>query len=610
MKCPNCGAYGAASDEEVFEVRGQVEGRPVRKCRNCGEGLMIGRLGRARLIPDEIWSKMDAEWEQAFQGQVKEQSREETAGVAFLRDSLREAMTAEGFSLAEARENIESVGVVGQAVDAATDPATVDAYARSHDLIVKFVESELYPSAEGRQAERESRPLPFAAAFPTELERADTKEVGLGLLPAGGGSYLIALGIAKVMVHGFAACAINQQLRREAGYSALEPATTLHVEDIRRVWFERIDDEHERLIVSNRELGAWVASVCGHAYTSLVVSAGSLGIIETRHSLGSAEALTDQMMIQNRMLAVTDAYPGAETLDPFLIFYSTAGWTLYLANTPLWHLTSEIPDPIQRKMGDEGDKTFGRVANGDALQASGTESFEQAAASDEGAAGPLRREDHDFLQEEDWRFLQGMDWRRRMRAGDLGSVCEEIFHATLNQFPDGFSSEIEHGLDLATIFVARAPDNAPPLGTALRFVAARGVAVRFLEEPLERDPSTGELKDSSTGEPTTEWMRDALTRVAGELDADISSIEDFWTVATAMATQFARTPAQGRPLPDPTGVKGFGSDACERIAHIALKAVDDFQPPPKPWNEEELDHILAGFPYGYAIAIARRYAPV
>lgn len=45
---------------------GHVDGTPIRKCLSCGVGLSVGGLGRARVIPNDIWSKMQAEWNQAF----------------------------------------------------------------------------------------------------------------------------------------------------------------------------------------------------------------------------------------------------------------------------------------------------------------------------------------------------------------------------------------------------------------------------------------------------------------------------------------------------------------------------------------------------------------
>lgn len=64
MKCPFCGASGSKWEEDQFEIRGQIEGRPVRRCKACGTGFVFTRLlGRTRQIPDPIWEKMLAEWD-------------------------------------------------------------------------------------------------------------------------------------------------------------------------------------------------------------------------------------------------------------------------------------------------------------------------------------------------------------------------------------------------------------------------------------------------------------------------------------------------------------------------------------------------------------------
>ena len=72
MKCPKCGNSGEADADPAvaFEVRGQFEGSPVRKCVRCGAGIVVGRgfLGgpKPRLIPAEIWKRMEDMWEQEF----------------------------------------------------------------------------------------------------------------------------------------------------------------------------------------------------------------------------------------------------------------------------------------------------------------------------------------------------------------------------------------------------------------------------------------------------------------------------------------------------------------------------------------------------------------
>ena len=66
MKCPACGNKGNANDGLHFDVMGQVDGTPIRKCLNCGAGLSAGSFGKARVIPASLWAKMEAEWSQAF----------------------------------------------------------------------------------------------------------------------------------------------------------------------------------------------------------------------------------------------------------------------------------------------------------------------------------------------------------------------------------------------------------------------------------------------------------------------------------------------------------------------------------------------------------------
>jgi hypothetical protein len=258
---------------------------------------------------------MDTEWEPTFPSEPSTLSGEHSYEVTSrIRDSLREGLT-EALSgvLTEARTHVESLGVDSRTAGAATSKASVDAYRRSRDLIAEFVEAEVYP-ADGLL--RVLGPPPFAEAFATELDRADARmgePAGQGGSARHGGVSRIisALGIAKLVAYGFAACAINQQQCREAGEAALEPAAGLRDEDIHRVWLERIDDEHKRLL-SDHELELWLAHACSPAFVNFFTIAGGLGVID----LGSGEALADS----------------------FLIFYSTVGWTLYLANTPLWHV--------------------------------------------------------------------------------------------------------------------------------------------------------------------------------------------------------------------------------------------------------------------------------
>jgi hypothetical protein len=64
IRCPNCNNTGAATIDETgaFEVRGTLEGRPVRRCRACGSGIFLGWLGGAKLSPPDLWKRMEESW--------------------------------------------------------------------------------------------------------------------------------------------------------------------------------------------------------------------------------------------------------------------------------------------------------------------------------------------------------------------------------------------------------------------------------------------------------------------------------------------------------------------------------------------------------------------
>lgn len=66
ITCPACGNRGDASDDVHFEVRGQFQGRPVRKCLRCGLGLYVRAFGRPDVIPDSLWRQMEDMWESEF----------------------------------------------------------------------------------------------------------------------------------------------------------------------------------------------------------------------------------------------------------------------------------------------------------------------------------------------------------------------------------------------------------------------------------------------------------------------------------------------------------------------------------------------------------------
>jgi len=73
IKCPSCGNRGEATidDKGAFEVRGQFQGKATRKCNKCGVGLFLGPFsgvlfGKSRIIPSDLWKRMEETWEREF----------------------------------------------------------------------------------------------------------------------------------------------------------------------------------------------------------------------------------------------------------------------------------------------------------------------------------------------------------------------------------------------------------------------------------------------------------------------------------------------------------------------------------------------------------------
>lgn len=62
IHCPACGSIGYPNDEELFEIRGQLEGKPVRMCTRCGTGLFIRLLRKPQVIPHNLWVRMQESW--------------------------------------------------------------------------------------------------------------------------------------------------------------------------------------------------------------------------------------------------------------------------------------------------------------------------------------------------------------------------------------------------------------------------------------------------------------------------------------------------------------------------------------------------------------------
>jgi hypothetical protein len=70
LTCPSCGRFGESGLAEVgppaeFEIRGQLRGKPVRKCKNCHCGFTAGRF-RTKRIDDHLWARMEESWAREF----------------------------------------------------------------------------------------------------------------------------------------------------------------------------------------------------------------------------------------------------------------------------------------------------------------------------------------------------------------------------------------------------------------------------------------------------------------------------------------------------------------------------------------------------------------
>lgn len=52
-----------AEQNYAFEVRGNYEGRPLRKCLNCGNGVRVAFLPpRFRRVPPDEWEDLQEQW--------------------------------------------------------------------------------------------------------------------------------------------------------------------------------------------------------------------------------------------------------------------------------------------------------------------------------------------------------------------------------------------------------------------------------------------------------------------------------------------------------------------------------------------------------------------
>jgi CheY-like chemotaxis protein len=82
ITCPNCGQRGRTEAwSEEFELRGQWQGKPVRKCHNCGAGMTVVPSltgAKAKLIDEALWDEMEKSWERPFPDETAETDDFET----------------------------------------------------------------------------------------------------------------------------------------------------------------------------------------------------------------------------------------------------------------------------------------------------------------------------------------------------------------------------------------------------------------------------------------------------------------------------------------------------------------------------------------------------
>jgi len=90
LKCPTCGAVGTdvepvaeefrgpewrpskGEEDYAFEVFGRIGSRPVRKCLNCGAGVVVRFLPpRFRTIQPEMWAQMQKYMEKEMAGSAE-----------------------------------------------------------------------------------------------------------------------------------------------------------------------------------------------------------------------------------------------------------------------------------------------------------------------------------------------------------------------------------------------------------------------------------------------------------------------------------------------------------------------------------------------------------
>ncbi len=58
VKCPSCGqAFDTSKpDSGNFELQGRSGSKAIIRCDDCGNGMLVGLMGRAKAIPDSEWA--------------------------------------------------------------------------------------------------------------------------------------------------------------------------------------------------------------------------------------------------------------------------------------------------------------------------------------------------------------------------------------------------------------------------------------------------------------------------------------------------------------------------------------------------------------------------
>jgi predicted metal-binding protein len=66
VTCPHCGQRFKSSKPESgnFDLQGRSGGKAIIKCGDCGNGMLVGLIGKATPIPAEAWAEHQASmWE-------------------------------------------------------------------------------------------------------------------------------------------------------------------------------------------------------------------------------------------------------------------------------------------------------------------------------------------------------------------------------------------------------------------------------------------------------------------------------------------------------------------------------------------------------------------